>query len=132
MIRVIKKDNTKEEFNVQKVVNAVNKSATRVMYEFTPTEIEYISSYVTEKAEAFHTDEITIAQMHNIVEGALEATNPDVAKSYKDYRNYKQDFVSSWTRCTRRVSQSCTSATRRTPTQIPRLFPPSGALFSTN
>lgn len=36
MIRVIKKDNTKEEFNVQKVVNAVNKSATRVMYEFTP------------------------------------------------------------------------------------------------
>ena len=42
MIRVIKKDNTKEEFNVQKVVNAVNKSATRVMYEFTPTEIEYI------------------------------------------------------------------------------------------
>ena len=94
MIRVIKKDNTKEEFNVQKVVNAVNKSATRVMYEFTPTEIEYICSYVTEKAEAFHTDEITIAQMHNIVEGALEATNPDVAKSYKDYRNYKQDFVS--------------------------------------
>ena len=81
MIRVIKKDNTKEEFNVQKVVNAVNKSATRVMYEFTPTEIEYICSYVTEKAEAFHTDEITIAQMHNIVEGALEATNPDVAKS---------------------------------------------------
>ena len=50
MIRVIKKDNTKEEFNVQKVVNAVNKSATRVMYEFTPTEIEYICSYVTEKA----------------------------------------------------------------------------------
>jgi transcriptional regulator NrdR family protein len=48
MIRVIKKDNTKEEFNVQKVVNAVNKSATRVMYEFTPTEIEYICSYVTE------------------------------------------------------------------------------------
>lgn len=86
MIRVIKKDNTKEEFNVQKVVNAVNKSATRVMYEFTPTEIEYICSYVTEKAEAFHTDEITIAQMHNIVEGALEATNPDVAKSYKASR----------------------------------------------
>lgn len=94
MIRVIKKDNTKEEFNVQKVVNAVNKSATRVMYEFTPEEIEFICKFVTEKAEALHTDEITIAQMHNIVEGALEATNPAVAKSYKDYRNYKQDFVS--------------------------------------
>ena len=32
--------------------------------------------------------------MHNVVEGALEQqTNPLVAKSYRDYRNYKQDFV---------------------------------------
>ena len=31
--------------------------------------------------------------MHNIVEGALERVNPQVAKSYRDYRNYKQDFV---------------------------------------
>ena len=94
MIKVIKKDNTKEDFNVQKVVNAVNKSATRVMYTFTQDEIDFICRFVTEKAEALHSGEITIAQMHNIVEGALEATNPSVAKSYKDYRNYKQDFVS--------------------------------------
>ena len=31
--------------------------------------------------------------MHNIVESALDEVNPRVAKSYKDYRNYKQDFV---------------------------------------
>lgn len=31
--------------------------------------------------------------MHNIVESALDNTNPLVAKSYRDYRNYKQDFV---------------------------------------
>ena len=31
--------------------------------------------------------------MHNLVEGALERVNPAVAKSYRDYRNYKQDFV---------------------------------------
>ena len=37
--------------------------------------------------------EVKIAQMHNIVEGALERVNPAVAKSYRDYRNYKQDFV---------------------------------------
>lgn len=36
---------------------------------------------------------IMIAQMHNIVEGALDAINPSVAKSYRDYRNYKTDFV---------------------------------------
>ena len=31
--------------------------------------------------------------MHNIVESALEDIKPVVAKSYRDYRNYKQDFV---------------------------------------
>ncbi len=93
MISIIKKDNTREDFNVQKVVNAVNKSATRVMYKFTPDELNFICKYVTDKAQEFGSDEIPIAKMHNIVEGALEATNPAVAKSYKDYRNYKQDFV---------------------------------------
>ena len=93
MIRVIKKDNTREEFNVQKVINAINKSATRVLYTFTPQELDFICNFVTEKANALGKEEITIAEMHNIVEGALEATNPAVAKSYKDYRNYKQDFV---------------------------------------
>lgn len=93
MISIIKKDNTKEDFNVQKVVDAVNKSATRVMYKFKPEELDYICKFVTDKACERNVDEISIAEMHNIVEGALEATNPTVAKSYKDYRNYKQDFV---------------------------------------
>ena len=37
--------------------------------------------------------DVQIWQMHNIVESALEAVRPEVAKSYRDYRNYKQDFV---------------------------------------
>ncbi|MDE7399906.1 MAG: anaerobic ribonucleoside-triphosphate reductase [Oscillospiraceae bacterium] len=93
MITVIKKDNTKEAFNVQKVVNAVNKSATRVMYKFSPEELNFICKFVTDRALEAQRDEITIAEMHNIVESALEETNRSVAKSYKDYRNYKQDFV---------------------------------------
>lgn len=93
MITVIKKDNTKEAFNVQKVVNAVNKSATRVMYKFSPEELNFICKFVTDRALETQRDEITIAEMHNIVESALEETNRSVAKSYKDYRNYKQDFV---------------------------------------
>lgn len=93
MITVVKKDNTKEAFNVQKVVNAVNKSATRVMYKFTPEELNFICKFVTDRALETQRDEITIAEMHNIVESALEETNLSVAKSYKDYRNYKQDFV---------------------------------------
>lgn len=97
MVRIVKKDNTLEDFDVQKVVNAVNKSAARVMYNFTSEELGFICKFVTDKAmsvgEKDDKEEISIAQMHNIVESALEATNPAVAKSYKDYRNYKQDFV---------------------------------------
>lgn len=93
MIRIVKKDNTLEDFDVQKVVNAVNKSAARVMYSFTPEELNFLCKFVTDKAQSMEKEEISIAQMHNIVESALEETNPAVAKSYKDYRNYKQDFV---------------------------------------
>lgn len=92
-VKIIKKDNTKERFNVQKVVTAVNKSAYRALVTFTDEELQFICDYVEEKAYSLHTNEIHIAQMHNIVESALEQTNPSVAKSYKDYRNYKQDFV---------------------------------------
>ena len=92
-IRVIKKDGTREEFNIQKVVVAVNKSAERAMIRFSKAEINFICQFVEEKAEELGVDAIPIAQMHNLVEGALERVNPAVAKSYRDYRNYKQDFV---------------------------------------
>ena len=93
MIRVIKKDGTKEDFNVQKVVVAVNKSAYRALVKFTDEELKFICQFVEEKVADMQLTEIPIATMHNIVEGALEKVNPIVAKSYRDYRNYKQDFV---------------------------------------
>lgn len=92
-IKVIKKDGTREDFNVQKVVTAVNKSANRAMINFSQSEITFICDYVMEKAVELNSSEILIFQMHNLVESALEKVNPQVAKSYRDYRNYKQDFV---------------------------------------
>ncbi len=90
---VVKKDGSLEEFNVQKVVDAVGKSATRVLVNFTPEQERFICQFVEERVEDLNLDHIQIAQMHNIVEGALERVDPTVAKSYRDYRNYKQDFV---------------------------------------
>lgn len=90
---VIKKDNTHEAWNVQKVVVAVNKSAYRAMVKFTQEELDFICSFVEEKARSLGREGIPIAEMHNIVEAALEQVKPEVAKSYRDYRNYKQDFV---------------------------------------
>lgn len=93
MVFVIKKDGTKEEFDVQKIIRAVNKSAERILYRFTDEEINFLCRYATEKAEAMNRETISIQDMHNIVEGALEEVNPTVAKSYRDYRNYKHDFI---------------------------------------
>lgn len=93
MISVVKKDGTKEDFNVQKVVVAVNKSAYRALVTFTDEELDFICRFVEDRVKKMNISEIRIAQMHNVVESALEAVNPAVAKSYKDYRNYKQDFV---------------------------------------
>ncbi len=90
---VIKKDGTKEAYNVQKVVTAVNKSAFRALVRFSEEDIQFICDFVNKKVAAMNKDFISISEMHNVVEYALESLNPAVAKSYKDYRNYKQDFV---------------------------------------
>ena len=51
MIKVIKKDGTREEFNVQIVVVAVNKSAYRALVTFTEEENDIICNFVKEKEE---------------------------------------------------------------------------------
>ena len=92
-VMVIKKDGSREAFNVQKVVDAVGKSAYRALTEFTDEEKQQICKYVVDKVDELGRKEIPIPIMHNIVESALEQVKPIVAKSYRDYRNYKQDFV---------------------------------------
>ena len=81
MIRVVKKDGTKEDFNVQKIVVAVNKSAYRALIKFTQEELDFICKFVEEEVKKMGIQDIQIAQMHNVVEGALEKVNPLVAKN---------------------------------------------------
>ncbi len=90
---VIKKDGSKEVFNVQKVINAVGKSAYRALTEFSDEENRKICELIIAKVDSLPENEIPIPKMHNIVEEVLEKVKPIVAKSYRDYRNYKQDFV---------------------------------------
>lgn len=92
-VKVIKKDGSQEDFHVQKVIDAVGKSAYRALTKFTEEEKKNICRYVVDKVNELGQEEIPIPIMHNIVESALESVKPIVAKSYRDYRNYKQDFV---------------------------------------
>ncbi len=92
-IVVTKKDGTREKYNIEKVINAIKKSATRMLVKFSEKEIKDICTFVNKSVLDMDKDEITIAQMHNIVESALQALSPMVAESYRNYRNYKTDFV---------------------------------------
>lgn len=92
-VSVIKKDGTKEPFNVQKVIVAIQKSAYRALTKFTDEEKQYICQTVVDRVNEMGEKQIPIQIMHNIVESALEDIKPVVAKSYRDYRNYKQDFI---------------------------------------
>lgn len=92
---VIKKDGTEQNFNIDKVITAVTKSAERCMYTFTDADIEAIKKSVTEMANKYastHDNHIPINKMHIFAETALDKINPDVARSYREYRNYKVDF----------------------------------------
>ncbi len=90
---VIKKDGTREEYNFNKIVNAVKKSAGRVMINLSDDDFNSLSMYVESELANLDTKEVNIAQMHDIVESALEDVSPKIARSYRNYRNYKKDFV---------------------------------------
>ena len=95
-MNVVKKDLTVEPFNDQKIVDAVNKSASRVMVELTNDDYKRIIDLVWDELIADDIDEnttCTVEELHNAVESALDEFNPKIAKSYKDYRNYKKEFV---------------------------------------
>lgn len=92
-ITVIKKDGTREEYNAEKIVTAVGKSASRILVKFSDEENREIVGYVEREISRMGLTEIPINTMHSLVEAALREVNSKVAKSYCDYRNYKTSFV---------------------------------------
>lgn len=94
-MKVIKKDGTLEDYNEQKIIDACNKAARRAMIELSEKDYTKILNDVWCTIEENYEDDsdIAIYDMHNIVEAVLESDYPLVAKMYKEYRNYKKDFV---------------------------------------
>ena len=89
---IIKKDGRLQAFDPCKIVKAVSHSANRVRINLTLREKKKIIESVVEQINDEGLTEIKISEMHKMVEIALDETVPGVAKSYRDYRNYKTDF----------------------------------------
>lgn len=63
------------------------------MIELSNADYQLICQHVWEKLVENGIEDTDIYDMHNIVESVLEEDFPKVAKSYKEYRNYKKDFI---------------------------------------
>ena len=92
-MKIIKKDESLADYDFTKIKNAVTKSANRVNVKLSDEDWKNIQGYVEKEMASYYSDLIPVSQMHVFVELALDKTNSKVAKSYRDYRNYKQDFV---------------------------------------
>ena len=92
-LQVIKKDGTLEEYNEQKIINACNKAAKRAMVNLADEDYKIICNEVWEKLVENDLEDTEVSEMHNIVEAVLGELYPIVGKKYREYRNYKKDFI---------------------------------------
>lgn len=107
VFKIKKKDGRIVLFNPDKIKAAVTKSADRVLVQFTPGEYDRVIEIITEKLDNLYKQRnlqyADVPTMHKLVEMALDEVNPSVAKSYRDYRNYKQEFVDMFDRVHRSI-----------------------------
>jgi len=94
-MNVIKKDGTIVDYDEQKIINACSKSASRAMDNLSDLDYSNICKKVWEliEEEDFEDDLITTDEMHSIVEKTLLDMFPKTGECYRQYRNYKLDFV---------------------------------------
>lgn len=94
-MKVIKKDGTLEDFDYQKIINACSKSANRALENLSDKDYEKICSAVMDyiMEEDLENDCISVEAIHAIVERTLFDLYPKSGECYRQYRNYKKDFV---------------------------------------
>ncbi len=87
-IYVKKKAGNLENWNADKIVKAITKSADRIATKITDDEYGRIISLVEKQVFSMPENVIPVETLHSLVEGSLQEVRPDVARSYKDYRNW--------------------------------------------
>lgn len=88
---VIKKDGTKENFNQNKIIAAIKKSADRIGAKLTDSQISEVVNYV--RSFISEARDVSVLQIHELVENALARVSNDVALSYSGYRNWKKEMA---------------------------------------
>lgn len=97
-IIIIKKNGSEEVFDKNKIITACKKAANRVMDNLTDVDFQNIAccveSYIENRSKDSDTIiKVDIKDIHAIVENTLMELYPKTGESYRQYRNYKIDFV---------------------------------------
>lgn len=90
-MQVIKKDGTIEEFDKEKIINAVKKSASRCTSSMLSYDYDKLLELVNDYLLGYSI--VKVAIIHDAVIKALYKINSEVAETYSHYHNYKTDFV---------------------------------------
>lgn len=87
-MKVIKRNGTIEDFNFDKIITAVNKSANRIGKQLTCDKIENLKDEVVEQLDG---EKVTVERLHQIVELSLSRVDMEIADSYRGYRNWVKE-----------------------------------------
>ena len=90
VVMVVKRNGTTEEYDFEKIIGAIKKSADRVNYSFTKKDLKRIKTIINMEIE--DKEQVSIDFIHGLVEKTLYYINKEVAESYSNYRNYKNQF----------------------------------------
>ena len=91
-IMIVKRNGNLEEFDPEKIKKAICTSAERVMVDLTDAAQNEVVDIVKKLLET-QTTNPNVEQLHSCCEAALERVNPLVAKSYREYRDYKREII---------------------------------------
>lgn len=90
---VIKKDNSTEDFDGNKIKVAVNKAAFRCDKVIKEPELSNIVEFIKSRIK----DKVSVTELHEFVISALSALGlKDVSESYAEYRYYKTQYAKTF------------------------------------
>lgn len=96
---VIKKDGSKEPFDINKIFDCINKAADRVGRVFPEEKKENLADYLYDyfSDSPISKDDIKTSDLHlAVIKGLNAVYELEIADSYREYRDYKESYAKAW------------------------------------
>ena len=92
-MKILKKNGLQVDFDGNKIIVAIRKSAERAMVKLTDEQEGLIVNGVYNRC-LLEDEPVPVSKIHKMVEQELMKVSPRVGEAYANYRNYKITFVS--------------------------------------